>query len=43
MSNWTGLPIGAAGGAMIFDCFQQPSVTAATIEDKTYGETTRRA
>jgi hypothetical protein len=23
---------------MIFDCFQQSSVTAAMIEDKTYGD-----
>jgi hypothetical protein len=33
-----GLPILAAGVAMIFDCSQPPSVTAAMIEDKTYGD-----
>jgi hypothetical protein len=33
-----GLPILAAGVAMIFDCSQQPSVTAAMIKDKTYGD-----
>jgi hypothetical protein len=38
MSNWTELPILAAGMAMILGCSQQPSVTAAMIEDKTYGE-----
>jgi hypothetical protein len=38
MSKWMGLPILAAGVAMILGCFQQPSVTAAMIEDRTYGE-----
>ena len=38
MSNWIGVPILAAGVAMIFDCSQQPSVMAATIEDKTYAD-----
>jgi len=38
MPNWMGVPILAAGVAMMFDCSQPPSVTAATIEDKTYGD-----
>jgi len=38
MSNWMGVPILAAGVAMVFDCSKQPSVTAATIEDNTYGD-----
>jgi hypothetical protein len=38
MSKWMGLPILAAGVAMILGCLQQPSVTAAMIEDKTYGD-----
>jgi hypothetical protein len=38
MANATGLPIWVPGVAMIFDCSQQPSVTAAMIEDKTYGD-----
>jgi len=36
MSKWTGLTILAAGVAMILGCSQQPSGTAAIIEDKTY-------
>ena len=38
MSKWIGLPILAAGVAMILGCSQRPSVTAAMIEDKTYGD-----
>jgi hypothetical protein len=38
MSKWIGLPILAAGVAMILGCSQQPSVTAAMIADKTYGD-----
>ena len=38
MPNWMGLTILAAGVAMILGCSQQPSVTAAMIEDKTYGD-----
>jgi hypothetical protein len=37
MSKWMGLPILAAGVAMILGSLQ-PSVTAAMIEDKTYGD-----
>lgn len=33
MSKWMGLPILAAEVAMILGCSQQPSVTAAMIED----------
>jgi hypothetical protein len=33
-----GLAILAAGVAMILGCPQQPSGTAAMIEDKTYGD-----
>src|SRR5437870_6754770 len=36
MSKWMGLTILAAGVAMILGCSQQPSGTAAIIEDKTY-------
>jgi hypothetical protein len=36
MSKWMGLPILAA--EMVLGCSQQPSVTAAMIEDKTYGD-----
>ena len=39
MSKWMGLTILAAGGAMILGCSQQPSGTAAIIEDKTYAVT----
>jgi len=38
MSTWMGLPILAAGVAMNLGCSQQPTVTAAMIEDKTYGD-----
>jgi hypothetical protein len=37
MSKWMRLPIVAAGVAMILRYSQQPSVTSAVIEDKTYG------
>jgi hypothetical protein len=36
MAKWMGLPILAVGVAMILGCSQQPSGTAAMIEDKTY-------
>jgi len=36
MSNWMGLPILAAV-AINLDGSQQPTATAAVIEDKTYG------
>jgi hypothetical protein len=36
MSKWMALTILAAGVAMILGCSQQPSGTAAIIEDKTY-------
>ena len=36
MSKWVLLTILAVGVAMILGCSQQPSGTAATIEDKTY-------
>src|SRR2546425_4983375 len=39
MSKWMGLTILAAGVAMILGCSQQPSGTAAIIEDKTYAVT----
>jgi hypothetical protein len=35
MPNWMGLTILAAGVAMILGCLQQPSRTAAMIEDST--------
>jgi len=38
MLNWMGLPILAAGVAIGFDGSQQPSMTAATTEDKTSGD-----
>jgi hypothetical protein len=38
MPNWMGLTILAAGVAMILGCLQQPSRTAAMIEDKTHGD-----
>jgi len=38
MSTWMGLTILAAGVAMILSRPQQPSGTAAMIEDKTYGD-----
>ncbi len=38
MPTWMGLPILAAGVAMILGCSQQPSVTAAMIEDKNYDD-----
>jgi hypothetical protein len=38
MSKWIGLPILAAGVAMILGFSQQPWVTAAMIGDKTYGD-----
>ena len=39
MWKWMGLTILAAGVAMILGCSQQPSGTAAIIEDKTYAVT----
>jgi hypothetical protein len=38
MSNLMGLPILAAEVAISLDGSQQPLVTAAMIEDKTYGD-----
>jgi hypothetical protein len=38
MSKWMGFQILVAGVVMILGCSQQPSVTAAMIEDKTYGD-----
>jgi hypothetical protein len=38
MSNRMALPILGGGVAMILGCPPQPSVTAAMIEDKTYGD-----
>src|SRR5207249_7135658 len=39
MSNWMRLTILAVGMTMILGCSQQPSGTAAMIEDKTYSVT----
>src|SRR3989442_7250533 len=36
MSKWIGLLVMAAAGGMALGCSQQPSGTAAVIEDKTY-------
>jgi hypothetical protein len=36
MWKWVGMTISAAGLAMTLGCSQQPSATAAVIEDKTY-------
>jgi hypothetical protein len=38
MSKWMRPTILAAGVAVIFGCPQQPSGTAAMVEDKTYGD-----
>src|SRR5437867_3131641 len=38
MSKWMPLTILASGVAMILGCPQQPSGTAAMVEDKTYGD-----
>jgi len=38
MSKWMRPTILAAGVAVILGCPQQPSGTAAMVEDKTYGD-----